>query len=79
MEVSKCTRADALSDLVQLLVELRELCGLGHHLLVHHEWWLEISVPFLAQEVKAVRDKSLIEVDTVVREEVASVTSDLRA
>ena len=33
--------AFASSDLVQLLIKVRKLCGLRHHIAVHEEWGLE--------------------------------------
>ena len=60
--------------LVELFIELIELCGLRHDVLVHHEWRLDFSVSPLAQKVEPVRDKSLIEVDTIIREEVSTMT-----
>ena len=65
--------------LVELFVELIQLRGLCHHILVHHERWLDFSVSPFAQKVEPIRDECLIEVDTIVREEVATMTSDLRA
>lgn len=65
--------------LVQLFVELRQLRGLGHHLLVHHEWRLDVLVASLAQELEAVGDECLVQVDTVVGQEVSSVSGNLRA
>lgn len=63
--------------LVELFIKLIELCGLRHDVLVHHERRLDFSVSPLAQEVEPVRDESLIEVDTIIREEVSTMTRDL--
>jgi len=67
------------THLVKGLVELLELGGLGHDLLAHHEGSLDLLVLLLAEEVKTVVDKGLVEVDTVVGEEVATVAVDLGA
>ena len=58
-------------------VELVELHGLGHYVLVHHEGRLEIPVALPAKEVEAVRCEGLVQIDTVVREEVSSVAGNL--
>lgn len=65
--------------LVQLLVELRQLGGLGHHFLVHHEWRLDVLVAPFAQELKAICDEGLVQVNAVVGQKVSSVSSDLCA
>ena len=65
------------TDLVQFLVELVKLCGLRHLLLVHEEWRLDFPVALAAQEVEAVRDERLVEIDTIAGEVVSSVTGDL--
>ena len=64
-------------DLVELLVELVQLRRLGHLVLVHEEWWLDLFVVFLAQKVQGICDQSLVEIDTIVGEIVSSVTSHL--
>lgn len=46
------------SDLVQLLVELRELGGLCHLLSKHELWGLERCVVFVGQELEAVVNDS---------------------
>ena len=63
--------------LVELFVKLIQLRGLCHDILVHHERGLYLFVSSLAQKVEPVRDERLIEVDAIVREEVATVTGDL--
>jgi hypothetical protein len=63
--------------LVELFVKLIELRGLRHDVLVHHERRLDFSVSPLVQEVEPVRNESLIEVDTIIREEVSTMTGDL--
>ena len=63
--------------LVELFVKLIQLRCLRHDILVHHEWGLDFFVSPLAQKVEPVRDKRLIEVDAIIREEVATVTRDL--
>lgn len=62
--------------LVELFVKLIQLRGLRHDILVHHEWGLNFFVSSLAQKVEPVRDECLIEVDAIIREEVATVTGD---
>ena len=66
-----------MAHLVELFVKLIELRRLRHHVLVHQEWRLDLSVSPLAQKVEPVRDESLIEVDTIIREEVSTMTRDL--
>lgn len=61
-------------NLVKFLIELVKLCGFGHYVLVHEEGRLDLLVTFFAQEVEAVGDHGLIEVNTVVCEEVSTVT-----
>lgn len=64
---------------VKFLVELAELCGLSHNVLVHHEWGLNLFVAMFSEEVKGVGNKGLIEIDTVIGEKVASVADYLCA
>lgn len=67
------------THLVKGLVKLLELGSLGHDLLAHHEGSLDLLVLTLAEEVEAVVDERLVEVDTIVGEEVAAVAVDLGA
>lgn len=67
-----------MSHFVELLVELIELRRLGHDVFVHEEWRLDLLVASFPQEVEGVCDQCLVQVDTVIRQEIASVTSDLR-
>ena len=54
-----------------------QLSSLGHHILPHHEGRLDLLVPSLPQELQAVVDQSLVQVETVVGQEETSVTGDL--
>lgn len=65
------------SDLVELLVELGKLGSLGHGLLLHEVRGLELLVLALAQEGKAIVDKSHVELNTGIGQEVAAVGGDL--
>ena len=65
------------TDLVQFLVELVELRSLCHLLLVHEEWRLDFPVALAAQEVEAVGDERLVEIDTIAGEVVSSMSGDL--
>lgn len=64
---------------VQLFVKLVKLRRLRHLVLVHHEWRLDLLVPTLLEEVEAVRNECLVQVDSVVREEVTSMASNFRS
>ena len=66
-----------MMHLVELFVKLIELRRLRHDVLVHQEWRLDFFVFPLAQKVEPVRDESLIEVDTIIREEVSTMARDL--
>jgi len=63
-------------NLVKLFIELVELCGFRHYVLVHEERGLDLLVTLFTQKVETVGDQSLVEVDTVVCEEVATVAGD---
>lgn len=66
-----------MMHLVELFVKLIELRRLRHDVLVHQEWRLDFFVFPLAQKVEPVRDESLIEVDTIICEEVSTMARDL--
>lgn len=66
---------DEFVDLVQFFVKLIELSCLRHDIFVHHERWLDLLVTLFAEEVKAVGNKGLVQIDAFVCEEVASVAS----
>lgn len=66
-----------LSCLVQFLVELVKLRGLCHDVFIDKEWWLDFLVSLSAEEVESICDKGLVEIDTIICEEVAAVTCDL--
>ena len=68
-----------MADLVKFLVKLTQLGSLGHNVLVDHEWWLDLLVSAFSKEVESITDQRLVEVDTIVCEEVASVPCDLCA
>jgi hypothetical protein len=59
---------------VEFFIKLIQLCCLCHDILVHQEWGLNFLVSALAQKIEAVRNECLVEVDTIVCEEVATVT-----
>lgn len=63
-------------DLVQRLVELFQLGGSGHEVFLDHERCLDLLVAALTEEVEAVVDQGLVQVDTVVRQEEATVAGD---
>jgi len=65
------------SDLVQLLVELGKLSGLGHGLLLHEVRGLKLGVVALTQEAETVVDKSHVQLNTGIDQEVSTVGGDL--
>lgn len=65
--------------MVELLVELVQLSSLGHHVLLHHERRLDLLVSSLPQELQAVVDQGLVQVETIVGQEETSVAGDLGA
>lgn len=67
------------THLVKLLVELVKLGSLGHLILVHHERRLDLLVSAFTEEVKAISDQCLVEIDTVIREVVSSVARNFCA
>lgn len=67
------------TNLVKFFVELVQLCGLGHYVLIHEKGRLDLFVTLLAQKVETVGDQSLVEVNTIVCEEVATVASNFSA
>ena len=76
LEESLVDLMDMSRHLVELFVEVRQLGRLCHLVLVHHERWLESLVASLTKELESVGDKSLIEIDAIVGQEVTPVTSD---
>lgn len=75
--IEKHWNVQSMMHLVELFVKLIELRRLRHDVLVHQEWRLDFFVSPLAQQVEPVRDESLIEVDTIIREEVSTMARDL--
>jgi hypothetical protein len=71
------TRPLESAYLVQSLVEFRQLGSLTHHILVHHEWSLNLLVRLFTEEIKTVVDQCQVEVDTIICQEVSSVTGNL--
>lgn len=63
-------------NLVKLFIELVELCGFRHYVLVHEERGLDLLVTLFTQKVETVGDQGLVEVDTIVCEEIATVAGD---
>lgn len=59
--------------LVEFFVKLIQLRGLPHDVLVHHKRGLDFLVSSLAQKIEPIRDERLIEVDTIIREEIPTV------
>lgn len=68
-----------VADLIELLVKLVELRRLGHHVPVHEERRLDLLVPAFTEKVKSVCNQSMVQIDAIVGEEVASVSRDLRS
>jgi len=66
-----------VTHLVELFIELIELRCLRHDVLIHQKRRLDLSVFPLSQEVEPIRDEGLIEVDTIIREEVPTMAGDL--
>ena len=64
------------TNLVEFFIKLVELCSFCHNVLVHEEGRLDLLVTLFTQKVKTVGDQSLVEVDTIVCEEVCAVTGD---
>ena len=62
------------TDLVEFLVELFKLGGFGHYFLVHEEGRLNLLISSFTQKVETVGDECLVEVNTVICEEVATVS-----
>jgi hypothetical protein len=67
----------SLHDLVQLLVELLQLRGLGHVLLEHEVWGLIWLVAFVKEEFESVVDHGEIEEEAIACQAEPSVTSNL--
>jgi len=66
-------------NLVKFFVKLVKLCGFGHYVLVHKEGRLDLLVTFFTQKVETIGDQSLVEVNTIVCEKVATVARDFCA
>ena len=66
-----------LGDLVQLLVKLLELGGLGHGVAVHEEGGHVGLVALVEEELETIVDESKVEEETVAGQAVASVSGDL--
>ena len=64
------------THLIQLLVELVKLRSLRHLVLVHEERGLDLFVPAAAEEIEAIRDKGLVEIDAVAGEVVPAMACD---
>lgn len=64
------------THLIQFLVELVKLRSLRHLVLVHEERGLDLFVSAAAEEIKAIRDKGLVEIDAVAGEVVSTMSCD---
>jgi hypothetical protein len=69
----------ALHHFVQLLIELLQLCCLGHIVSFHEERRLDWIVVSVGEEVQAIVNECLIQEDTPFAQEVATVTDKLHA
>lgn len=68
-----------LANLIQLLVEIRQLRRLRHLLAQHEEGRLVQRISFLVQEVHAVVDQRLVEQDSILCETVSTMSYDFHA
>ena len=69
----------ALGDLVQLVVEVRELGGLGHLVAEHEKGRLVGGVALVEEELEAVVDEGEVEEEAVPSQAVAPVSDNLDA
>lgn len=69
----------SLHHLVQLLIELLQLCSLGHVVGLHKERGLDGIVVAVRKEMQAIVDEGLVEQDPPLAEEVATMTDQLHA
>jgi hypothetical protein len=53
------------------------LSGFCHDVFINDEWRLDFLVSSFAEEVEGMGDQSLIKIDTIICEEVATVTCNL--
>lgn len=67
----------ALSNLIQLLVELLELRGLRHEILEHELRGLVGSVALVEEELQTIVDQSQVEEKTVSSQAVSTVANNL--
>lgn len=76
-QVFVCGLVFTLSDLVQLFIELLQLCSLGHELFQHELWGLVGFITLVEQEFQPIVDESQVEEETIPSQAVASVPNDL--
>ena len=69
----------ATSHLVQLFVKLIELGGFGHYVPVHEERCLDFFVSSFTEKVKSICDQRMVQVYSIVGEEISSMSRYLRA
>lgn len=69
----------ALSDLVQLLIEVGQLRRLGHLVAEHEEGWLVGRVALVEEELEAVVDQREVEEETVAGQAITPVSNNLHA
>jgi hypothetical protein len=62
------------TDLVEFFVELFKLSSFGHYFLVHEEGRLNLLISSFTQKVETIGDEGLVEVNTIICEEVATVS-----
>lgn len=66
-----------LGNLVQLLIELLQLCGLSHEFLQHELWGLVRLVAPVEQELQSIVNQSQVQEETVASQAVSSVSNNL--
>ena len=71
-------RSDVL-NLVKLFIKVIKLSALGHHFFAHEEGSLKEIVLAFPQEIQSIIDQGLVQADTNVFQEVATVTTDFTA
>lgn len=65
------------NNLVQLLIEIRELAGLSHDLLFHEEGWLDSIISSINEEFHSIRLECLAEEKSVIFHKISSSSSYL--
>jgi hypothetical protein len=65
------------ADFVELVIEVTELAGLSHDLLLQEKGWLQQIVSAFMQEIDTVIDQCVVEQYPNTLEEVSAMTSDV--